>query len=86
MLTLWGKILMDGKVLKADTYTSDKEDMSAALLDGLEHFSKEFDIEVPMWHTAHTKQLGLFRKVMFKQDDFIDKFPYDKFEMQIIDQ
>jgi len=41
--------------------------------------------KMPMWHTNHTKQLGLFRKATFRPDDFVDQFPYEKFEIQIID-
>lgn len=85
MLTLWGKLYSDGKTIHAETYTSMKLDMSEAILECLEYFSRQFDVEVPMWHTNHTKQLGLFRKVTFKADDFVDRFPYDKLELQIID-
>ncbi len=86
MLTLWGKLYKDGKTIHADTFTSDQNEMSDAILECLEYFSRKFDIEVPMWHTNHTKQFGLFRKATFKGDDFVDKFPYDKFEIQIIDK
>lgn len=85
MLTLWGKLYQNGRTICADTFTSQKPEISDAILECIEHFAKEFDIEVPMWHTNHTKQLGLFRKATFKPDDFVDRFPYDKFEIQIID-
>ncbi len=85
MLTVWGKLYKDGRALQSGTYTSAKPELSDAILECLEHFAKEFDIEVPMWHTNHTKQMGLFRKATFKADDFVDKFPYDKFELQILD-
>ena len=84
MLTLWGKVLRNGKTIQSETYTSEKADMSAAILECLEHFSKTFDIEAPMWHSQHTKQLGLFRKATFRPDDFIDKVNFDRFELQII--
>ncbi len=37
-----------------------------------------------MWHSQHTKQMGLFRKAVFKPDDFIDKVDFDRFEIQIL--
>ena len=86
MLTVWGKLIKNGKTIKADTYTSRKDSLESALLECLEHFSRKFDIEVPMWHTNHTKQLGLFHKAVFKPDDFIDSFPYERFEIQILDR
>ncbi|MEG1656155.1 MAG: hypothetical protein RR292_01590 [Christensenellaceae bacterium] len=85
MLTIWAKLITDGKTIKSDTFTSQKSDMAEALLECIEYFSKEFDIEAPMWHTNHTKQLGIFHKATFKQDDFIDRFDYDKFEIQILE-
>ena len=85
MITVWGKLYKNGKTLLASTCTSSKPDFSDALLECLESFAKEFDIEVPMWHSNHTKQMGLFRKATFKPDDFVDRFPYDKFELPILD-
>lgn len=86
LLTLWGKLFKDGKIIAADTYTSKKSEMSEALLDCIEHFAKAFDMEAPMWQSTHTKQLGLFRKATFKADDFIDSIPFDRFEIQILEE
>lgn len=85
MLTLWGKIIKDEKVIKSDTCVSDKSTISDALLECIEYFSRSFDIEAPMWHSAHTKQFGVFRKAVFRPDDFIDKISFDRFEIQILD-
>ncbi len=85
MLTLWGKLIKNGKTLRSDTCSSAKDDLSSAILECLEYFAKAFDIEAPMWHSAHTKQLGLFHKATFKPDDFIDRVDFDRFEIQILD-
>lgn len=85
MTKFWGKILTDGKLVKSETADFDG-DIQTALLAAIEHFSKSFDISAPMWQTLHTKQMGLFRKVMFRPDDFIDNFPYDSFELQMLDE
>ncbi len=84
MPTRWGKVIKNGKAVKSATFTSGKQEMSAALLDSLEHFSKLFDMEMPMWHSQHTKQMGLFRKAIFKPGDFIDSVPFDRFELQLL--
>ncbi len=84
MLTVWGKLLKDNKIIKSETYTSDKSDISNALLECLEYFARKFDMEAPMWHTNHTKQMAVFHKATFKKDDFIDSIPFDRFEMQIL--
>lgn len=86
MLKVWGTLVTDQKVIKSDTFTSDKPDLQDALLECIEYFARAFDIEAPMWQSAHTKQLGLFRKATFKSDDFIDKIGFDKFELQILER
>ncbi len=84
MLKFWGKILKKEKILRAETFVSNKEQMSDALLECLEFFAAKFNMEAPMWHSQHTKQMGLFHKAVFKPDDFIDKVDFDKFEIQIL--
>jgi len=59
--------------------------MDDALLDCLQQICRAFDIEMPLWHTKHTKQLTSFRKATFKKDDFIDKFAYDRLTIEILD-
>ncbi|HBU12283.1 MAG TPA: hypothetical protein DEB31_06005 [Clostridiales bacterium] len=85
MITVWGKLLKDGKIVRSDTVTSEKQDMSAALLECLEYFAAKFDMEAPMWHSQHTKQLGIFHKATFRPDDFIDKVDFDRFELQLLE-
>ncbi|MDL2237495.1 hypothetical protein LJC56_06665 [Christensenellaceae bacterium OttesenSCG-928-K19] len=85
MITVWGKLWKNGKTIKSDTTTSNKVDMSAAILECIEYFAQKFDIEAPMWHSQHTKQLGLFRKATFRPDDFIDRVDFDRFELQLLD-
>ena len=51
MITVWGKLYKNGKTLLASTCTSSKPDFSDALLECLESFAKDIDIEVPMWHS-----------------------------------
>lgn len=86
MLRVWGKQVKNGKVIASETFKSDKDDMSAALLESLEHFGHEFDMETPMWSSLHTKQLGTHHKAVFKQDDFVDHINFDRFELQLLEQ
>lgn len=86
MLKLWGKLIKDEKALLSETYTSEAPELPDALLECIEYFAKAFDIEAPIWHTNHTKQLGIFHKAVFKADDFIDSISFDKFEIQILDR
>jgi len=86
MLKVWGKLIKDQKVIASEQFVSEKPAIQDALLECIEYFAHTFDIEAPMWQSTHTKQLGLFRKATFKSDDFIDKIPFDKFELQILER
>lgn len=86
MLTLWGKIIKNDKVLRTDTCSSNKAQLADAILECLEHFAKSFDIEAPMWNSSHTKQFGMFRKATFRPDDFIEAVKFDRFEIQVLDK
>lgn len=86
MIKVWGRLIKRGKMIAQDTCTSEKEDMSAALLECIEHFGRKFDMEAPMWHSLHTKQLGGFQKAVFTQEDFIDRINFDRFEMTVLER
>ncbi len=85
MTTFWGKLIKGDKILRSETCEAGGE-LPDALLFCIEHFSRSFDIEAPMWHSAHTKQMGIFKKATFRPDDFIDRVEFDRFEIQIIDK
>lgn len=85
MLKAWGKIIKNGKLIKSEIYKSEKSSLDNAMLEALEFFGRTFDIEVPMWNAKHTVELGVFRRVVFREDDFIDKINFDRFEIEIID-
>ncbi len=85
MLKIWASVYNKEKSVRHLTAESSQADMDGALLDCLQQICRALDIEMPMWHTKHTKQLAGFRKATFKKDDFIDKFPYDRLTIEILD-
>lgn len=85
MLTIWSSVYKKEKLMKHITVQSDNDDMEGALLDCLQQICRELDIEMPLWHSKHTKQLAIFHKATFKKDDFIDKFNFDRLTIEIID-
>lgn len=86
MTKFWGKILIDDKIIQSDTCVMDAKEMSDQLLGCIEYFSRKFDIEAPMWHSAHTKQMGMFKKATFRPDDFIEKVDFDQFVIELMDE
>ena len=85
MITIWCSAVTGGKTIKQIKLTSDAEDMNEGFLECMTKACKQFDIEMPMWHSKHTKQLNMFRKITFVQDDFIDRLPCDRFVVEITD-
>lgn len=85
MIKTWGKIWKKGKLVRSDTFISEKSDMSDALLECIEHYGRTFDMEAPMWNSSHTKQLGICQRATFTKEDYIDTIPFDRFELHIID-
>ena len=85
MLTIWSSIYKKEKNVKHITVHSENSSMEDALLDCLQQVCREFDLEMPQWHSKHTKQLATFHKATFKKEDFIDKFNYDRLTIEIID-
>jgi hypothetical protein len=85
VLIIWASVYKKEKSVRHLTVQSEKADMDDALLDCLQQICRAFDIEMPMWHTKHTKQLSSFRKATFKPGDFIDRFAYDRLAIEILD-
>ena len=85
MLKLWCSCVAGNKTKRHTTVTSQKTDLNDAYIECLETACKEFDISMPLWHTKHTKQLSMFRKITFLKDDFIDPMPYDKFVVEVLE-
>lgn len=86
MLIIWSSVYKKEKSVKHITVRSENNDMNDALLDCLQQICREFDIEMPLWHSKHTKQLSTFHKATFKKDDFIDKFNFDRLTIEMIDE
>lgn len=85
-MTIWSAVYQKDKAVGHIKVTSSKPDVDGALLDCLQQVCHHFDVEMPMWHTKHTKELASFRKATFKKDDFIDKFKYDRLTLEILDK
>ena len=85
MLTVWCSVQKDGKIKHNKKISISRSNLNEEFIECLSIACRAFDIETPMWHTKHTKQLNMFRKITFLKDDFIDKMPYDKFIIEILD-
>lgn len=86
MLIIWSAVYQKDKSMGHIKVISKKQDINEALIECLQQICLHFDIEMPMWHTKHTKELASFRKATFKKDDFIDKFKFDRLTIEIMEK
>lgn len=82
MFQLWGKIYMHGKIFRDAVISS--EDSSNPFDECLRRLCADFDLEKPVLLSKHEKELKTYSLTTFRADDFIDSFPYEKLEVEII--
>ena len=85
MLILWCSVYENNRIKLQKKTVSEQSDLNDAFIECLNDACKTFDISMPLWHTKHTKQLSQFRKIVFLKDDFIDKMPYDRFVVEVLE-
>jgi len=85
-MTLNGKLLVEGKIIREGTAQDD--DSSHSFRDKLENCLVELcasmEIPVPLWLKKNTRELAIFRKTFFTSEQFIEKVWFDKFEIKLI--
>lgn len=84
-LTLNGKLLVKGRIVREGT--SGDDDKEHSFRDKLENCLVELclylEIPVPLWLKKNTRELAIFRKTFFTAEQFIDRVWFDKFEIQL---
>lgn len=86
MLIIWSCLYKKDVPAGHVTVKSDRPDTDGALLECLQQICRHFDLELPMWHTKHTKELASSRKATFKKDDFLDQFNYDRLVIEMLEK
>lgn len=87
MLRIWGKIWDHGK-MKKDLVVEDdhKEWFKGDRIDRLEDILvREFDLARPIWLPKNFSEIEKYGSTKFEQDNFVENFPYQSFEMEIIE-
>ena len=86
-MRFWGKIWKDNHLLR-DTVTEDWSDDTRThkIFHALEKICMEFDLMVPQWLDANISEFRRSSRTRFTKDNFIDDFPFDYLEIQIIEE
>lgn len=88
MLRVWGRLWKKGRMVRDITEENDDRSRTEAdrFEDCLEEIIREFDLPKPIWLPQNTRELDLFRQTQFRQEHFVESFPYDKLEIEIIEK
>jgi len=87
MLRVWGKIFSTVKMVRDAECADERTDLpfDVRLEDCLEEIVKELDLPKPIWFPVNREELNNFRKTQFRQDNFVEAFPYMYFELEILE-
>jgi hypothetical protein len=87
MLRVWGKLWKNGRIAEQITIENDdrrrtEQDRFDQCFEAIIH---ALDLAKPIWLPQNTREMQRFRRTEFRQEHFIEHFPYKKFEIEIIE-
>lgn len=86
MLRVWGKIWYKNRIDQSYTAEDNHQSWSDEVrfdscMDEIIH---ALDLPRPIWLPQNHQEMRQFNRTSFHQDHFIENFPYQKFEIEII--
>ncbi len=87
MLRVWGKLFDDKRMCADAVIENDERELSfderfACCTDELVRL---FDLPKPIWLPQNLRELERFGRTDFRQEHFVEAFPYRYFEIEIIE-
>lgn len=86
MLRVWGKIWHKHRVHQSYTAEDDHKSWSdeVRLEVCIDEIIQALDLPRPIWLKQNHDEMQRFGRTQFHQDHFIEHFPYQSFEVEII--
>ena len=86
MLRVWGKIWHKHRVHQSYTAEDDHRNWSdeVRLVMCIDEIIQVLDLPRPIWLKQNHEEMEKFGRTQFHQDHFIEQFPYQSFEVEII--
>ena len=86
MLRVWGKIWHKHRVHQSYTAQDDHRNWSdeVRLEACIDEIIQALDLPRPIWLKQNHEEMEKFGRTQFHQDHFIENFPYQSFEVEII--
>ena len=81
MARLWAKIIIKHRISKQDTMPC----VWGGAEEALTELCREFDIPCPIWLGKHEREFDEFRRTVFLPEHFMETVPFDKLEIEFLD-
>ncbi len=82
MVKIWGKILVEDKVIKGKTFEIDEK--KSSFFDMLKNVCQGINIPTPILLDKHVYDFNIFHICIFKPDDFIEPVTFEKFVLELL--
>lgn len=87
MFRLWGKIFTENRLMLDAVIEDDSADTRThKIFRSIDELCIKFDISHPIWLDNNITDFKRHDKVRFLKDNFIDSFPYDYLEIEVIEE
>ena len=88
MFRMWCKLWKDNHLLKDMVVENDNPDINRTkkIFAAIDTVCYEFDLSKPIWLESNIHEFQKISKTRFNADNFIDSFPYDYLEIQVIEE
>lgn len=87
MFRLWGKIFTENRlILDAVIEDASVDTRTHKIFRSIDEICVKFDISHPIWLDNNITDFKRHDKVRFTKDNFIDSFPYDYLEIQVLEE
>lgn len=86
MLQVWGKLWKRDRICQSHTAEDDHQNWkdSVRLEVCIDEIIDRLDLPRPIWLAQNHEEMRQFGRTHFRQDHFIEQFPYQSFEIEII--
>lgn len=82
-MRIWAKNIKENKLISDYILQIDTFDIHE-FPDYITNMCEKLDIPTPIILVKHIKNFLLFNSTFFSPDEFVESYPYDKFEIQLI--
>ncbi len=81
MSRLWVRLVKHHRVVRHEAVPCAWGGQKQTLVD----VCREFDVPTPMWLNKHEREFQDFRRTAFTPDHFVEEFPFDRMEIEFLE-